>query len=165
MGLVPNAGRDGTATASARLGAGTIRGAGVLTTGVLGPTAGAIERLSPRGKLFRAGNGRVATTDRASALSGGRLAAPLAATKLEAAGVTRSCPRTGSRRWTSTWAMRASWMGLRPKCSWLTATTALWTLTFRYTLMVLTLTTVVWLTTTLLTMRGPPQPLHDGRPT
>src|SRR5260370_21530659 len=31
--------------------------------------------------------------------------------------------------------------------------------------MLVTLTTVVRLTTTLLTTRGPPQPSHDGRPT
>jgi hypothetical protein len=61
--------------------------------------------------------------------------------------------------------MRASWTGPRPKRSGRTATTALLTLTLRYTVTLLTFTTVLRLTTTLLTTRGPPQPPHQGRPT
>src|SRR6266849_6871232 len=61
--------------------------------------------------------------------------------------------------------MRASPTGPRPKRSGRTATTAFCTLTFRYTLILVTLTTVVRLMTTLLTTRGPPQPPHQARPT
>ena len=55
--------------------------------------------------------------------------------------------------------------GPAPKRSGRTATTAFRTLTFRYTLMLVTFTTVVRLTTTLSTTRGPPQPPHQARPT
>src|SRR4030095_961885 len=61
--------------------------------------------------------------------------------------------------------MRAPPTGPRAKRSGRTATTAFRTLTFRYTLMLVTFTTVVRLTTTLLTKRGPPQPTQVGRPT
>jgi hypothetical protein len=39
------------------------------------------------------------------------------------------------------------------------------TVTFRYTLMFVTLTVVDRVTTTLLTTRGPPQPCHEATPT
>src|SRR3989442_65757 len=67
---------------------------------------------------------RVATTRRCSVWGGGVTAGPLAATKLDASGVTRSRPRTGSSRRTSTSATRASCTARRPKASSRTATTA-----------------------------------------
>ena len=88
---------------------------------------------------------------------------PLAAAKLERSGRTSTAPRTGSSWRVSTWRTRASPTGPRPKRSGRTATTAFRTWTFRYTLMLVTLTTVVRWMTTLLTTRGPPQPPHQGR--
>src|SRR5262249_60959913 len=52
-----------------------------------------------------------------------------------------------------------------PRRSSDTPTTALWTWTLLYTLMLVTLTVVVRLTTTLFTTCGPPQPPHQATPT
>src|SRR4029453_19632248 len=51
-----------------------------------------------------------------------------------------------------------------PNCAAGTSTTALCTWTFLYTVMLVTFTTVVGLTTSSLTTRGPPQPPHHVEP-
>jgi len=51
-------------------------------------------------------------------------------TKLAGVAVTWGAVWIGCRLFTSTWVTRAPAMWPRPKCSWFTTTTDLWTLTF-----------------------------------
>ena len=124
--LAPNGGRVGTGAFSTAFGVGTIFGAGTLTG-----TAACATGAPPSGTR-RGAAGRVATTGRAIAVSGGRTeAAPAPATKLTGCGFTGSAPCTGFSCRTSTRVIRASCTPWRPKPSWRTATTALFTVVLR----------------------------------
>jgi hypothetical protein len=86
--LAPNAGRASAVVATRgtltmRAG-GTFATCACLTASARGPRA-----------FARGASGRVAITVRETTGSGGRIAAPLAATELAGAGVTRSAPRIG----------------------------------------------------------------------
>jgi hypothetical protein len=80
------------------------------------------------------------------------------------AGVPEICGASGSgrSRCPSTCAMRRPVIGPCPKRARSTATTPWGTLAFRYTVMFCTFTTVVLVTTTLFTTRGPPHPRQEG---
>lgn len=106
---------------------------------------------------------RVATTGRRMRLSEGRIPRVLVGTQLAALGWTGGPVWSGCRARKSPWRTRAPVIGPLPNRSCCTATTALGTAIFLYTVIVCTLTVVVRLTTTLLTTRGPPQPPHQGR--
>ena len=100
-------------------GVGTIFGAGTLTGAPLWA-------MGAPASCTRRGTGRVATTDRLIAVSGGRTdARPPEPTKLTGSGFTGSAPCTGFSCLTSTWVTRVSCTPCRPKPSWRTATTAL----------------------------------------
>ena len=117
MELVPNGAR-GAGAVAAGFGAGTMRGAGAVI-------AGAARSRPVSGGATRATDRRVATTRRSTICAGGFTAGPPLATKLDASGVTRRRPRTGSRRRTSTSLTRASCAPRRPNASSRTLTTAL----------------------------------------
>src|SRR5262245_12308375 len=149
MGSVPRAG----------LGAGTILG------GALGSAVRVGAMPWSRRRVETSCGGRVATTARFSIAAGGFAAVPDATVTLAATGFTSSAPRTGESWRASVCSIRRGRSSWCPKRSEETPTTALLTLTFRYTLMLVTLTVVVLLTTTLLTTCGPPQPRHVATPT
>lgn len=123
--LCPRGGRAGTASASCRGGAETMRGAGV------GVPGGPAFRSRPAADSGPECDGRVTTTDRFRLSSGGRAPRPAVGTKLAGVAMTWGAAWVGRRSFTSTWEMRAAVMGPRPKRFSLTTTTAFRTLVFR----------------------------------